>query len=77
MDTLTRLMNEDLPPDEARAIVQAIPGAAGLIPELKREDLRDKRSTGNFESGDPEATWPSDGIAPARSTRAQLRRDRR
>ena len=42
MDTLIRLMHEDFTPDEATAIVHAIPTAAELVPELKREDLRDR-----------------------------------
>ena len=45
MDTLIRLMSEDLTPDEAAAIVQAIPAAAELIPELKREDLNRERES--------------------------------
>jgi hypothetical protein len=40
MDTLIRLMDEHLAPDEATALVQAIPAAAELVPELKREDLK-------------------------------------
>jgi hypothetical protein len=39
METLIQLMDEHLPPAEASVLVQAIPAAAELIPELKREDL--------------------------------------
>jgi hypothetical protein len=39
MDVLVRLMNEDLTAAEAKKLVDAIPAAAELIPELKREDL--------------------------------------
>ena len=40
MDTLIQLMDEHLVPAEATALVQAIPAAAELVPELKREDLK-------------------------------------
>jgi hypothetical protein len=39
MDTLIRLMDEHLALVEATALVQAMPAAAELVPELKREDL--------------------------------------
>uniref|UniRef100_Q027Z7 Uncharacterized protein n=1 Tax=Solibacter usitatus (strain Ellin6076) TaxID=234267 RepID=Q027Z7_SOLUE len=40
MDTLVQLMEEKLTPAEAMGLVQAIPAAAELISELKREDLK-------------------------------------
>jgi hypothetical protein len=43
MDTLIQLMDEHLRPDEATALVHAIPAAAELIPELNREDLKRER----------------------------------
>jgi hypothetical protein len=38
-DTLIQLMGENLALAEAKKLVEAIPAAADLIPELKREDL--------------------------------------
>ena len=43
MDKSIRLLNEDLTPDEATAIIQAIPAAAELMPELKISDLKRER----------------------------------
>jgi hypothetical protein len=40
MDTSARLMDEHLTPAEATVLVQAIPTAADLVPELKLEDLK-------------------------------------
>jgi hypothetical protein len=40
IDTLTRLLAEDLTPAQAAELVQAIPAAAELVPEVKLEDLK-------------------------------------
>jgi hypothetical protein len=59
MDTLIQLMDANLTPAEAMMLVQAIPAAAELMPELKREDLEWKPDP----PGDEEAAlalddWP-------------------
>jgi hypothetical protein len=56
MRALTALFDEHLSPAEAKALVQAIPAAAELLPELKREDLEEEPD----DAGDAEAALLSE-----------------
>jgi hypothetical protein len=52
IDTLIQVMDEHLGPAEATMLVDAIPAAADLVPELKREDLEGEQvRAGGEENG--------------------------
>ena len=57
IDALIRLKDESLTPDEAAALVQAIPSAAELVPELKREDLQCGVDSEGFLGDEPDLTF--------------------
>jgi hypothetical protein len=58
MDSLIRLTDAHLTPADAKTLVEAIPAAAELIPELKRENLESEPD----HVGDAEDDLASDGL---------------
>jgi hypothetical protein len=59
MDTLIRLMDEHLAPVEAKKLLEAIPAAAELVPELKCEDLKGEPvQAGDEGDAQDSEDWP-------------------